>query len=301
MARYAPNALELASRDVVSRSETTEIEGGRGVNGSVLLDLRHLGAERILTRLPGSRELAMTFAGVDPIYDPIPVRPGAHYHMGGVATDNWGATEVEGLYAAGEVACVSVHGANRLGGNSLMETITFGRRAGQAAAEHGLSSGSTTEASEPPLADAERDLETLLARKEGERPWKIRDELGASMLENFGVFRYADKMERQVGILAGLRERYERGIVIEDKGEVFNSDLTQAIELGYLLDIADCMLQAGIARRESRGAHSRPGDYPDRDDEHFLKHSISTSSAEGPVLSYRDVRMTKWEPMERKY
>ena len=135
MARYAPNALELASRDVVSRSETTEIEGGRGVNGSVLLDLRHLGPERILTRLPGSRELAMTFAGVDPIYDPIPVRPGAHYHMGGVATDNWGATEVDGLYAAGEVACVSVHGANRLGGNSLMETITFGRRAGQAAAE----------------------------------------------------------------------------------------------------------------------------------------------------------------------
>ena len=132
MKRYAPNALELASRDVVSRSETTEIEAGRGVNGSVMLDLRHLGPEKILNKLPGSRELAMTYAGVDPIFEPIPVRPGAHYHMGGVETDEWGQTELEGLYAAGEAACVSVHGANRLGGNSLMETITFGRRSGQA-------------------------------------------------------------------------------------------------------------------------------------------------------------------------
>ena len=130
MKRYAPNALELASRDVVSRSETTEIEAGRGLNGSVMLDLRHLGPEKILNKLPGSRELAMTYAGVDPIFAPIPVRPGAHYHMGGVETDEWGLTALEGLYAAGEVACVSVHGANRLGGNSLMETITFGRRAG---------------------------------------------------------------------------------------------------------------------------------------------------------------------------
>src|SRR5512134_3298821 len=153
MAKYAPNALELASRDVVSRSETTEIEAGRGINGSVLLDLRHLGSEKILTRLPGSRELAMTFAGVDPIYDPIPVRPGAHYHMGGVATDNWGATELPGLYAAGETACVSVHGANRLGGNSLMETITFGRRAGQAAAEHALAASTPAGGSDAALGD----------------------------------------------------------------------------------------------------------------------------------------------------
>src|SRR3990170_3624998 len=209
MAKYAPNALELASRDVVSRSETTEIEEGRGVNGSVLLDLRHLGAEKILTRLPGSRELAMTYAGVDPIYDPIPVRPRAHYHIGGVETDNWGATEVEGLYAAGEVACVSVHGANRLGG---------------------------------------------------------------TMLENFGVFRREEKMLRQQEIIAGLRERYQR-VVVEDKGSVFNSDLTQALELGYLLDIAACMLEGGIARKESRGAHSRPYDYTSRADENFMRHS----------------------------
>ncbi len=155
MQRYAPNALELASRDVVSRSETTEIEAGRGVNGSVYLDLRHLGPEKILTKLPGSRELAMTYAGVDPIYAPIPVRPGAHYHMGGVETDNWGLTEVEGLYAAGEVACVSVHGANRLGGNSLMETITFGRRSGEAAAEYALGAAAVGGGGEAARADAE--------------------------------------------------------------------------------------------------------------------------------------------------
>src|SRR5215212_8959904 len=174
MKRYAPNAMELASRDVVSRSEQTEIDEGRGVNGSVMLDLRHLGAERIIERLPGSRELAMTYAAVDPIYDPIPVRPGAHYHMGGVETDNDGLTELTGLYAAGEVACVSVHGANRLGGNSLMETITFGRRAGRAAADWALSH-TTVEVPESAEREAERELGELLGRTDGERPWQIRE------------------------------------------------------------------------------------------------------------------------------
>jgi len=149
--------------------------------------------------------------------------------------------------------------------------------------------------------DAESWVTGLLAADQGERPWQIRDELGTSMLENFGVFRRAEKMEAQEGIIAGLRERYDRGIVIEDKGDVFNSDLTQAIELGYLLDIAACMLQAGIARKESRGAHSRPYDFPDRDDEHFLKHSITHWRDGEPQLTYGDVRMTQWEPMERKY
>src|SRR3954462_5157659 len=299
MQRYAPNALELASRDVVSRSETTEIEAGRGVNGSVYLDLRHLGPEKILTKLPGSRELAMTYCGFDPISPPIPVRPGAHYHMGGVETDNWGLTEIEGLYAAGEVACVSVHGANRLGGNSLMETITFGRRSGQAAAEYALSH-TTVEVPESAERDAGRELSTLLDREEGERPWKIRDELGASMLENFGVFREEYKMLRELDIIDGLRDRYEN-VYVEDKGNVFNTDLTQAIELGYMLDIAECMLQAGVARKESRGAHSRPYDYPDRDDEHFLKHSISRWVDGEPVLSSKEVRMTKFKPTERTY
>jgi succinate dehydrogenase/fumarate reductase flavoprotein subunit len=299
MVRYAPTAKDLASRDVVSRSEQTEIDEGRGINGSVLLDLTHLGAAKILDRLPGSRELAMVYAGVDPIFEPIPVRPGAHYHMGGVETDSDGLTELTGLYAAGEVACVSVHGANRLGGNSLMETITFGRRAGTAAAEWALSN-TTVEVPDAVERDAERDLKELLGRTSGERPWKIRDELGASMLENFGVFREEGKMARQIEIIDGLRNRYP-GVYVEDKGNVFNSDLTQAIELGYMLDLAATMLQAGIARKESRGAHSRPHDYPIRDDDNFLKHSISRWVNGGPELSYKEVRMTRWEPEERKY
>jgi succinate dehydrogenase flavoprotein subunit len=299
MKRYAPNALELASRDVVSRSEQTEIDQGRGVNGSIFLDLRHLGAERILERLPGSRENAMTFAGVDPIYDPIPVRPGAHYHMGGIETDTDGATELTGLYAAGECACVSVHGANRLGGNSLMETITFGRRAGHAAAEWALSH-TTVDVPESIERDAERKLDQLLSRTSGERPWMLRDELGQSMLENFGVFRREEAMVREVEIIQELRARYEN-VYVEDKGNVFNSDLTQAIELGNMLDTALCMVTAGVARKESRGAHSRPHDYPTRDDEHFLHHSITRWRGGQVELSRAPVRMTRWEPQERKY
>jgi succinate dehydrogenase/fumarate reductase flavoprotein subunit len=300
MARYAPNALELASRDVVSRSEQTEIDEGRGINGSVYLDMRHLGAEKILERLPGSRELSMVYAGVDPIYAPVPVRPGAHYHMGGVETDEWGRTELEGLYAAGETACVSVHGANRLGGNSLMETITFGRRSGQHAAEWALVQTGNGAGGTGQLADAERDLKTLLGRTTGERPWQIRDELGSTMFENFGVFRREQPMLTAIEEVDALRERYAN-VIVDDKGDVFNNDLTQAIELGNAIDLAASMLTAGVARKESRGAHSRPHDFPTRDDENFLKHSIVRWQDGGPVLSYKEVRMTKWEPMERTY
>jgi succinate dehydrogenase / fumarate reductase flavoprotein subunit len=300
MKRYAPNALELASRDVVSRSEQTEIDEGRGIDGSVYLDMRHLGAEKILSRLPGSRELSMTYAGIDPIYDPVPVRPGAHYHMGGVSTDNDGLTELTGLYAAGECACVSIHGANRLGGNSLMETITFGRRAGRSAAEWALSSNVTVDLPDSAQAGAETKLKELLDRSDGERPWQIREELGSSMLENFAVFRTEDKMVKQVEIIKGLRERY-KNVVVEDKGDVFNSDLTQAIELGNMLDTALCMVTAGVARKESRGAHSRPHDYPTRDDENFMHHSITRWKDGGVELTKADVRVTKWEPQERKY
>jgi succinate dehydrogenase / fumarate reductase flavoprotein subunit len=297
--RYAPNAMELASRDVISRAEQTEIDEGRGVDGNVLLDLRHLGAERILERLHGTRELAMTFAGVDPIYEPIPVRPGAHYHMGGVDTDVWGRTELEGLYAAGEVACVSVHGANRLGGNALMETITYGKRSGAHAAEWALTH-TTVAVPESLERDAERDLKQLLARTEGERPWRIRDELAATMHENFGVFRREEQMARQGEIIAGLRERYEN-VVVEDKGNLFNNDLTQALELGFLLELAACMVVAGRARKESRGAHSRPHDFPERDDVNFLKHTLVRWRDGAPELDWKPVTMTKWQPQERTY
>jgi succinate dehydrogenase / fumarate reductase flavoprotein subunit len=298
--RYAPNAMELASRDVISRAEQTEIDEGRGINGNVLLDLRHLGAEKIHERLHGTRELSMVFAGVDPIHEPIPVRPGSHYHMGGVDTDLDGLTEVTGLYAAGECACVSVHGANRLGGNALMETITFGKRAGRAAADWALTH--TTIAVPPSLeADAQRELGALLNRSDGERPWGIRDELAGSMHENFGVFRREEQMEKQGRIIDELRERYER-VVVEDKGDVFNNDLTQALELGFLLELAQCMVVAGIARKESRGAHARPYDYPDRDDENFLRHTLTTQDDQGGVrLDWKAVTMTKWQPQERTY
>jgi succinate dehydrogenase / fumarate reductase, flavoprotein subunit len=297
--RYAPNAMELASRDVISRAEQTEIDEGRGVDGNVLLDLRHLGAERIIERLHGTRELSMVFAGVDPIHDPIPVRPGAHYHMGGVDTDLSGKTSLEGLYAAGEVACVSVHGANRLGGNALMETITYGKRAGKAAAEWALSH-TTVAVPESLQGDAERELGTLLERTTGERPHAIRDEMARTMHENFGVFRREDQMKRQREIVAGLRERYT-GVVVEDKGQIFNNDLTQALELGFLLELAACMVEAGLARKESRGAHARPYDYPERDDKNFLKHTLVSWRDGAPELSWEPVRMTKWKPEERTY
>jgi succinate dehydrogenase / fumarate reductase flavoprotein subunit len=297
--RYAPNAMELASRDVISRAEQTEIDEGRGIDGNVMLDLRHLGPEKIIERLPGSRELAMTFAGVDPIFEPIPVRPGAHYHMGGVETDVWGKTELEGLYAAGEVACVSVHGANRLGGNALMETITYGKRTGRHAAEWALANTTVT-VPESAERDAERELSELLDREVGERPWAIRDELASTMHENFGVFRREAQMQREGEIVAELRERYKR-VVVEDKGEVFNSDLTQALELGFLLELAECMIVAGLERKESRGAHARPYDYPERDDENFLQHTIVRWVDGAPELEWEPVRMTKWQPQERTY
>jgi succinate dehydrogenase / fumarate reductase flavoprotein subunit len=297
--RYAPNAMELASRDVISRAEQTEIDEGRGVDGNVLLDMRHLGAEKILERLHGTRELAMTFAGVDPIYEPIPVRPGAHYHMGGVDTDTWGRTALEGLYAAGECACVSVHGANRLGGNALMETITYGKRSGAHAADWALSH--TTVTVPPSLeSDTERELQELLDRTEGERPWSIRNELAETMHENFGVFRRDDQMRKQGQIVGSLRERFEH-VVVEDKGQVFNNDLTQALELGFLLELAECMVVSGRARKESRGAHARPYDFPDRDDENFLRHTIVAWQDGGPKLNWKPVTMTKWQPMERTY
>src|SRR4051794_27879660 len=203
----------------------------------------------------------MRWGGVAPSNEPIPVRPGAPYHMGGVETASDGLTELTGLYAAGEVACVSVHGANRLGGNSLMETITFGRRAGRAAAEWALSN-TTISLPESAEADAERELKAMLDVSSGERPWQVRQDLGTSMLENFGVFRREEQMVRQVEILEELKERYDKGVVIEDKGEVFNSDLTQAIELGNMIELARCMLQAGGAGKGSRRGRPRPPRHP---------------------------------------
>ena len=253
--------MELASRDVISRSEQTEIDEGRGVDGNVLLDLRHLGAEQIIERLPGTRELAMTFAGVDPIYDPIPVRPGAHYHMGGVDTDIDGPTELDGLYAAGEGACVSVHGANRLGGNSLMETITFGKRAGRAAAEWALSH-TTVDVPESAERDAEREIEELLDRTDGERP--VEDPRRAGDDDARELRRLPPR-----GADGAPGQDHRRACASATSTSSSRTRATSSTATSRRRSSSatcstspTCMMQAGLARKESRGAHARPHDYP---------------------------------------
>ncbi len=300
MFNYAPNAGELASRDVVSRAEQTEIDEGRGVDGCVLLDLTHLGAKRINERLHGSRELAMDYAGVDPIDEPIPVRPGSHYHMGGVDTDMFGRTLVPGLYAAGEAACVSVHGANRLGGNSLLETVVFGRRSGASAAQDVRSNGSGGVYPPAAVRATERKLKAMVDQSTGERPHVIRQELADTMYENVGIFRTEEKLEEAKVKIGEMRERYDRGVLVHDKGRSFNTDLIQALELGSMLEMADCLVTGAIARTESRGAHSRL-DFPERDDENWLRHTIAHYDDGQVRLDYKDVTITEHQPTVRSY
>jgi succinate dehydrogenase / fumarate reductase, flavoprotein subunit len=299
MAEAAPNAMELASRDVVSRAETREIEAGRGVDGCVLLDLTHLGAKKIHTRLPGSRELAMDYAGVDPILEPIPVRPGAHYHMGGVDTDVHGQTILPGLYAAGECACVSVHGANRLGGNSLMETITYGRRAGLHAGDDALANRNGSLVSASAVRDADARIRAIFGRSGGERPWQVREQLATSMYDDAGVFRTSERLERCLAAIGELRAR-GRDVVVDDTGDRFNTDLVSVLELESMLEMADCLVTGGLARTESRGAHNRI-DHPERDDEHWMKHTLTWNDGGKVRLDYKPVTVTRFEPMVRSY
>jgi succinate dehydrogenase / fumarate reductase flavoprotein subunit len=298
MSKYAPHALELASRDVVSRAEGQEIEEGRGVDGCVLLDLRHLGRTKILEQLPQIRSLSISFAGIDPIEAPIPIRPGAHYSMGGIKTNVWGETEIEGLFAAGESACVSVHGANRLGGNSLLDTLIFGRRSGIRASDY------IKKSSPPPPSvqffDRERQrLNRLKGRKEGEKIWTIKSELGNLMGSHVGVFRFKEKLEEAGQVIRLLKSRYQ-DIIIQDKGNIFNTELIVALELGSILDLAEVIVKGALAREESRGAHFRR-DFPKRNDQEWLKHTLAYYREEGPQLEYTPVTLTKYPPKERTY
>jgi succinate dehydrogenase / fumarate reductase, flavoprotein subunit len=283
----------LATRSTVSLAIGQEILEGRGVDGCVLLDLRHLGRQRILERLPQIRELAIEFAGLDPIETPIPVRPGAHYQMGGVQTNQWTETGMTGLYAAGECACVSVHGANRLGGNSLLETVVFGRRAGIRAGEYARTVAPQALTTDQ-LTIEERRVERLLAEKGTVRAWQIREELGQLMSVNLGLVRTHESMSAAISALTALTHR-AASVTVQDKGHVFNTDLVQAFELQSLLDVAETIVVSALARKESRGAHYR-SDFPVRDDQQWLRHSLIRRTPEGTALAYEPVTVTRFPP-----
>ncbi len=298
MSRYAPNKMELASRDVVSRAEYQEIEEGRGTNGCVHLDIRHLGRAKIMERLPQIRELAITFAGVDPVKDPVPIRPGVHYSMGGIRTNEWGETGLEGLYAAGESACVSIHGANRLGGNALLETIVFGKRSGLKASERAKSIRSLDVSSKSIKSEEDRIAE-IMNRTKGEKVPLLKEEIGQIMSEGVGISRKREGTEGAREKVKKIKERY-RDVFIQDKGRVFNTELIYCLELGSIIELAEAIVESALAREESRGAHYRL-DFPLRDDVRWLKHTLVYKGETAPRLDYADVRITKYPPAERKY
>jgi len=301
MANYAPNKMELASRDVVSRAEATEIAEGRGIDGFIMLDLRPIGADRIRTNLLQVRELSMQIAGVDPCDEPIPIRPTPHYFMGGVKADADGASPAAtGLFAAGEVACISVHGANRLGGNSLLDAIVFGRRAGEAAAALARSqAGSAAEVPQSAVRDQEKEIEALAGRNEGERQAPIREDLQKLMSANAGIWRDRAGLTVAVDGVRALRERYG-AVALSNTGAAFNTDLLQVLETGNLLDIAECVAVGALSREESRGSHART-DFPDRDDAAWLRHSVFVRGEDGPECSYAPVALTHHQPEARSY
>jgi succinate dehydrogenase flavoprotein subunit len=309
MERYAPTVKDLAPRDLVSRAIYQEIKEGRGAGphkDAVWLDVRHLPREVIEEKLPDVTEFARVYLSVEPTTELVPIQPTAHYAMGGISTDIEGRvvtgpdeTPVPGLYAAGECACVSVHGANRLGTNSLLDIVVFGRRGGKHMAE--FADGSDPpELSERPEGFARDILDGLMNRREGANAADIRSELQESMFDLAFVVRSETSLKKMQQILGGLRERYER-VFVQDTGRTYNTELMEAVELGFLLDCAEATVAAALARDETRGAHYRE-DHPLRDDEHWLKHSLAYRGTGGDVrLEFKDVKLGPYVPMERKY
>ncbi len=298
-------AMEVAPRDIVARNMQREILEGRGVkNESINLDLRHLGAEKIMERLPGIRDIAMNFVGVDPIVTPIPVRPGQHYTMGGIDTNVDGASEIKGFFACGEAACVSVHGANRLGGNSLLETLVFGKFSGEAAADYVLSEGKPAvnpKAVESALEDEKQKFKTMEGGSGKENAFTLNQELGEMMVENAGIFRDEERLKSGWKTIKQLQRRFKETRVTYT-GKRFNQDLMWHLEIEGNLDLAEAVVAGAFARKESRGSHFRL-DHDTRDDEKFLQHTIARyDPQEGkPKLAYRPVELGLWEPKERKY
>ncbi|MBK6881010.1 MAG: succinate dehydrogenase flavoprotein subunit [Elusimicrobia bacterium] len=308
MERYAPTMLDLAPRDMISRFIHQEVREGRGVDGKdyVHLDLRHLGKKKIEEKLPDITDFVRTYMGLDPVTDLIPIQPTAHYAMGGIPTNKDGAvvgdtqnTVLPGFYAAGEVACVSVHGANRLGTNSLVDILVFGRRAGLAMAEF-AARASFAPLPADPAGDIRRRIESLLTRPGRESAATLRADLQAEMMDNCGVYRNASGLEHaRTRVADEFRRRFE-GVAVADKGQEFNTELLEALELENLLDLAECTVASALARQESRGAHARE-DFPKRDDARYLSHTFAAKKDRGVALTYKPVVITKFQPQERKY
>ncbi len=309
MEKYAKSKMELAPRDIVSRAEQTEINEGRGIGGKdfLYIDLRHLGREKIIERLPQIRQLAIDFLGVDCVDQPIPIQPTAHYSMGGIPVDvdcqvimDAEKTKARGFFAAGECSCVSVHGANRLGTNSLLDACVFGRRAGKAALDYTLSASLERVNEKEELGKARKRLDALLNTPETESANDIRNELKETMSDHAGVYRSGEGLLSAKAALKSLRERF-KSVRVTDKGKLFNSELVEALELSNMLEYSEIIVEGALARRESRGSHART-DFPKRDDVNWLKHTLARKNADGSVsLGYKPVVITKFQPEERKY
>ena len=298
--------MELGPRDILSRCHMQEFAKGRTFDGPyghyVHLDLRHLGEEVIDKKLPFVRELASKYVGIDPVYEPIPVRPVVHYMMGGVSTDINAKTNLEGLFAAGETACVSLNGANRLGSNSLTELLVFGNRAGRSAATYASTASPPAAAKIEALAtDEQRRLDRQFLKKDGgkEKIATIRQEMQKTMEEGAGIYRDEQSMQKTCNTLRALRERF-KNIIIEDRDSTFNTEVMNALELDYMLDVAETVANSALRRKESRGSHTRT-DFPKRDDANFLKHTLAYRTPDGPRIEYLPVTITRWQPEERKY
>ena len=307
MQRYAPTLLDLAPRDMVSRAIYREVQQGRGIDGKnyVHLDVRHLGSEVLDQKLPDITDFVRTYLGIDPLREPVPVQPTAHYAMGGLPTDLEGRvvideknTPLPGLYAAGEVACVSVHGANRLGTNSLVDILVFGRRAGRHAGKY-IEENDWVPLPPSPDRPAQDLVNQVLSGNGNERAAAIRDTLQDEMMDKAGVFREAKGLEAMQQKLRELHQRY-RQVKVEDRGRKYNTELLEVIELGGMIEISEALVAGALARQESRGAHSRE-DFPKRDDPGWLKHTLAYQTPKGIELKFKPVTITKFEPKERKY
>jgi succinate dehydrogenase / fumarate reductase flavoprotein subunit len=308
MERYTPTLKDLAPRDMVSRAIVQEVKEGRGVmptKDAVFLDLTHLGKEVIDSKLPDITDFARTYLTIEPITDPVPIQPTAHYAMGGIPTDIEGRviidekkTVMHGLYAAGEVACVSVHGANRLGTNSLVDLIVFGRRAGKHIARH-IEEWDFLPLPKEPEAFSREMVEDIRSRQKGEAQIAIRDELRDEMMDYVGVVRNEEKLLHAQKKITELKERFGQ-VFIQDKGKTFNTELMEVIELGFLLDCSEATIAGALARKESRGGHYRD-DYTKRDDANFLKHTLAYKKGNEVELRYKPVTLGTFEPQERKY